>query len=283
MAVGIVQSLYLIFQFITKTSYTIQGESISIDVEEGFRSKGFFGSYDAHAIFLATILPIFLASFLVYSQPAKRLAAVASMILLMFGVASTRARIALSSLGISVLIIPILTYKRGKLSSRRTALTIIACILVGMMSIPMLYQRFVASPYGEARLPLVATALSMIKDHLIFGVGPNNYNFLVDQYVPPRWRGTWSYTVHNEYLLRIAETGILAASLYYAMIILAIMKFAGSTRSQDRLVYSVSAGLFSALIASIPHRIVSIYHHQQYFTLFCIILALAYVVGRLKE
>ena len=147
----------------------------------------------------------------------------------------------------------------------------------------MLYQRFVASPYGEARLPLVATALSMIKDNLIFGVGPNNYVFMIAQYVPPRWRGAWSYTVHNEYLLRIAETGILAASLYYAMIILAIMKFAGSTRSQDRLVYSVSAGLFSALIASIPHRIVSIYHHQQYFTLFCIILALAYVVGRLKE
>jgi hypothetical protein len=283
MAVGIVQSLYLVFQFITKTSYTIQGESIPSDPEGGFRSKGFFGAFDTHAMFLATILPIFLAAFLVYSQPAKRLAAVASMILLMFGAASTRARIAIASLGISVLIIPILSYQRGKISSRRTAITLIACILVGMMSIPMVYQRFAASPFGEARLPLVATALSMIKDHLIFGVGPNNYNFLVDQYVPPRWRGTWSYTVHNEYLLRIAETGILAASLYYAMIILAIMKFAESTRSQDPLVYSVSAGLFSALIASIPHRFVSIYHAQQYFTLFCIILALAYVVGRLKE
>ena len=283
LAIGVVQGLYLTFQFITKTNYTIYGEVSGAMGTGAFRARGFFGSFDNHAIFLATILPIFLAAFFVYTQPLRRLMALASMFIILFGATATRARIALASIGISAVIVLIVSYRRRRIAAHTLVLTLIVCVLVGMMFLPMVYQRFETAPYGEERGPLMATAFSMFADHPIFGVGPNNYNFFVEQYVPPRYRGQWEYTVHNEYLLRMAETGILATALYYSMIILAVKKFAQSIKSEDGLIYSVSVGLFSALLASIPHRYVSIYHHEQYFSLFCIILALAYIMGRLKE
>lgn len=283
LAMAFVQSFYLTFQFVTKTSYTIYGQAAGTGEPGVFRSRGFFGSFDNHVIFLATILPIYLSAFLVYPQPLRRLIALGSMLIIVFGTTATRARIALASIAISTVIVLIMSYRRRRIAAHQLAIMLMVCFMVALMFLPLVYQRFVAAPYGEDRGPLMATAISMIFDHLLLGVGPNNYNFLVQEYVPVRFRGTWEYTVHNEYLLRIAETGLLVAGLYYGMIILAIRKFFLSTWSQDRLIYSVSVGLFSALLASIPHRYVSIYHHEQYFVLFSIVMSLAYVIGRLSE
>jgi hypothetical protein len=282
MAVVLVQALYLVFQYITRTNYTIYGVAIPSEPGEAFRARGFFGGFDTHALFLVTVFPIFLASFLAYRDPEKRVIAGLSMLLILAGWIATQVRIGAVSIGLAGIIVLVMSYQRRYISSRQMAGLLVLVFFGIIVTSGLLYQRFASGPYTD-RIPLMEMALGVISDHFLFGVGPNNYNFIIAQYIPPRLRGEWLYTVHTEYLLRLAETGIIGASLYYSILVVAIKKLWTASRSADRLIFSLSAGLFAALVASLIHRIVSIYHHQQYFVLYCIILSLAYVLSQMQE
>ena len=132
------------------------------------------------------------------------------------------------------------------------------------------------------RVPLMYTAVNMIKDNWLMGVGVNNYPFhQITRHVPLHLRYAWSYIVHNEYLLRLAETGIIGTLLYYTLTLLMMIKLWRSTRSSDPWVFLVSAGLFAAMIGSIPHRVVSYYHYVNFFMQLCVVLALTQYMGTL--
>lgn len=282
MAVGLIISAYLVLQYTTGTNYTIYGEDIPTEPGNPFRSRGFFGAFDTNAIFLVTLFPIFLSSYMAYKDPEKRMLALFSMLIVIAGWITTQVRIGAVSIGLAGIIVLIMSYQRGHISARQLG-GIVVFFSVGLAIVSaLLYQRFVTAPYTD-RIPLMQMAFEVFSDHFLLGVGPNNYNFVVEQYVPPRLRGEWVYTVHTEYLLRLSETGIIGFFLYYSILIAAIEKFWTAAKSRDRLIYSLSSGLFAALVASIVHRIVSIYHHQQYFVLYCTILALAYVLSEMEE
>jgi len=282
MAVVLIQSVYLLLQYATGTNYTIYGEIPPPEPGEPFRARGFFGAFDTNAIFLVTIFPIFLSSYLAYKDPERRMLAAISMLIIIAGWITTQVRIGAVSIGLSGIIVLIMSYRRGHISVRQLTGIILLFLVVLLTMSALLYQRFATGPYTD-RIPLMQMAFGVFSDHFLFGVGPNNYNFVVEQYIPPRLRGEWIYTVHTEYLVRLAETGIIGALLYYSLLLAAMKKFWLAARSSDRLIFSLSAGLFAALVASLIHRIVSIYHHQQYFVLYCIILALAYVLSEMEE
>ena len=98
----VIQALYLIFQYITKTSYTIQGDWIGFIGPEGFRSRGFYGSPDAHAVFLVTIFPVFLLATYLVRGTLKRFLLLASIALIIMAILFTKVRIAIAALGVSV-------------------------------------------------------------------------------------------------------------------------------------------------------------------------------------
>ena len=75
----------------------------------------------------------------------------------------------------------------------------------------------------EERLNLNRVAWRMFHAHPIVGVGLGTYDTVKREYLPEDWSG-WLYEVHNQYMLTIAETGlvgILAAVSLYLCIILA--------------------------------------------------------------
>ncbi len=284
MAMGIVQATYLVFQFVTKTTYTIYGGLVTPPGgEAGFRSPGFYGGPDTHAVFLVTIFPIFLAGYLVYTEPAKRFAALMAMFLIVLGIMTTKVRIAGASLLIGSIVVVIMTQRRGWISFKKAAYLFTVGAFLLVLIVPLVYQQFTTRLYGQDRIPLMLTALNIIKSHLITGVGLGNYNFDIDQYIPVQERGKWLYTVHNQYLLILAEQGIIAAAIYYSMLLAAMRRYWIAAKSNNYLIYTVSAALFGVTIGSLPHRLVSMYHYQQYFYLYCVMLALAYTLPVLSQ
>jgi hypothetical protein len=273
----LIQSLYLIFQYITKTNYTIQGDWISYVGPEGFRSRGFYGSPDAHAVFLTTMFPVFLLAMYLVRGSLKRFLVIVGVAVVILGILFTQVRIAVAALAVSVLIALFMSYRERWVSQGQIMLTLGAILSTVAASTPVFYARFRYAAYGEERWPLIETAYNMFKSHILFGIGANDYNFVVLKYVPAGLIGTWVYTVHNEYLLRLSETGIFGFLLYYAFIILVTINFYKSTVTRNPLVYMVSCGLFAALMASFVHRLVSMYHYQQIFMFQCAIYALSVI------
>jgi hypothetical protein len=274
----VIQSLYLLFQYITKTSYTIQGDWIAFVGPEGFRSRGFYGSPDAHAVFLATIFPICLLAIYFVRDRAKRFLLVSCIALIFLGILLTKVRIAAAVLGISVIITLLMSYRRGWLTQGQILLTLAVAVVTVFVAVPVVYERFRYAAYGEERWPLIVTAYEMFKSNILLGVGANNYNFVVLKYIPPDLFGKWVYTVHNEYFLRLSETGVFGFLSYYYLLIMVTASFYKATFSKNRLVYIVACGLFASMIASFVHRLVSMYHYQQIFALQCTIYALSVIL-----
>ena len=148
---------------------------------------------------------------------------------------------------------------------------------------PLVYQRFALGVYGEDRWPLMVTAYNMFKSNILIGAGTNNYNFEVTKYLPPQFARSWAYTVHNEYLLKLSETGIFGFLFYYYFIIVVTIAFYKSTFTKTPLIFLVSCGLFASMVGSFVQRLVSIYHYEPLFMFNCSIYALSVITKILDQ
>ena len=106
---------------------------------------------------------------------------------------------------------------------------------------------------------------------------------MVLQFIPPNFLSQWLFTVHSEYLLRLAETGILGFLLYYGFVLLVMYRLFQGLMSDRPLIFMISCGFFAAFIGSFVHRIVSMYHYQQVFALQSVVFALSVIVNTLDK
>jgi hypothetical protein len=273
-ATTVCHSLYMVVQYITGLNYTLHGE-IQRDIGSygGFRSTGFFGSWDAASAMISFILPALLVYLVTVPSRTKRFAAVASVSVVLAALMCAKVRAAWFAVLISSSLALLLSYRWGWISSSRLLKLAMLAFLTLLLISPFVVARFQGGTWWEDRAPLQQTALRMIKDHWLFGVGVNNYPFNIEDYVPPQLRHAWAYTVHNEYLLRMAETGVVGFILYYSMVILAVRKLWQASHTRNVWVYVFSVGLLSAFVGSVPYRMVSFYHYLNLFLQFCVILA----------
>jgi putative inorganic carbon (HCO3(-)) transporter len=136
---------------------------------------------------------------------------------------------------------------------------------------------------AQSRLPLMRTAVQMIGDHPLLGVGANNYSRAMKRYgaVYGDW-GDWVFTVHNKYALVWAETGLggIAAFIWF---LAATMRrgFAGA-RGRDPLMSTVSLALAAALAGHLIHLGVDLFSERPQVQLLWTIAALITVVQTLS-
>jgi hypothetical protein len=275
----LILALYMLAQFATQTNYTIQGVLLEGMGPEGFRSHGFSGSPDNSAAFLVNVFPVFLVGLFLVVDFRRKALIVTSMVMIVLALIASKVRIAQLSLLVSVLILMFVMYRRRWLSKGQALAGLMGVFFTILLIIPLVYERFAYGPTGEDRWALMVTAYSMFKGNILLGVGSNNYNFVVLDYVPPELLKAWVYTVHSEYLLRLSETGILGFLLYYAFTTVVIMTFYRGTFSKNRLIFLVSCGFFSAMLGSFIHRLASMYHYQQFFMFESTIFAFCALVG----
>ena len=275
------QAIYLIIQWVTKTTYTTHGEVATTFVErEGFRSRGFYGAPDTHAALMMLVFPCIFSFFLITKNRYSKMWALVSMFLIIVGTIFTKARIGLGVCIIASMLVIGIVYLRGYMSARRVTFVLVQGILAMILIIPAVAQRFITGGYMEDRFPLMMTAVQVVLDHFFLGIGPNNYHARLFEFIPMELRNEWAYTVHNEFLLQAGETGVIGASLYYATIFIGMINFWRLTHSKNQWIAVLSIGFFAALLASLVHRFISIYFLQPVFFLQCFILGLSVALKR---
>jgi len=283
LASNVAHAFYMIMQYVSGQNYTLHGELVRgiRGGYEGFRAVGFFGSWDAASAMMAQVFPIGLAYFLATHKSAKRFAALVVTGVVLVGIFCAKVRASYMAVFVSSAAVLALAMVRGRVSRERVGRAMLGAALVLILLSPLVAYRFLYGTAGEERWPLVETATSMIKANWVLGVGLGNYPINITDYVPPALRGLWEYTVHNEYLLRMAETGIGGFLLYYTLVIMVTTRLWRGTRSDDWWINVISVGLFAAMIGSILPRLVSFYHYLNLFLQFAVIMAIAQAVETL--
>lgn len=163
----------------------------------------------------------------------------------------------------------VLTWSRNAIAGTVVGLLILAAmysmkfiISIGVLGgisyfIPQLHTRIKDignSSLNESRLRLWKTAVKMIKDHPVFGVGNGNYISYYDEYVKRypelAYDGLSRYPVHNSYLKVEAELGISGGLTFAAVIITLLMKIYNTLKySRSNVKKTFYTGFFASAVA----------------------------------
>lgn len=145
----------------------------------------------------------------------------------------------------------VLAFRRGLLRTRDLMiLTCVGVVLIGAFS-PLIAKRIADSPVNEAydeRAGLMRIAIRVIKDNPVLGIGNGAYGAVYKGYVQGSDR-QWLATVHNEYLLRGAETGIPGMAAFIWFLCAATKRANRLSRSSDRTIATLGLGWTCGIIA----------------------------------
>ena len=146
---------------------------------------------------------------------------------------------------------------RNRWINTRMVLLVIGIATIGILPLlPKMYDR-ISSDYGDGgargtsetfkeRMGLNLIAINIIKDNPIFGIGPRAYSHIFKRYVP-RSMNQWLFTVHNEYLLRSAETGIVGGLAYIALLVAGVRVALRLSRGPPSLLSVCATGWLAAI------------------------------------
>lgn len=170
------------------------------------------------------------------------------------GLTFTRASWAGTVLGLAILIV--LLGRRRQLRWGRVFAIGIAVVAAAVVLLPTMSARL-TQDYGanaqaaawQERWGLMRIAFNMIAHHPITGVGPGAYAYTFKDYIPPGLH-QWLYVVHNEFLLRAAETGLLGAIAFIALIV-AGFRIGVRVMRSDRVEISIAGAAWTTALASL--------------------------------
>lgn len=133
-------------------------------------------------------------------------------------------------------------------------------------------------------LPIIYNAWRIIRDHLIFGVGANNYYFFQQQYLSASPdNSVFRWAVHNKYLLVWAETGIFGLLFFLSFIISTIKKGFNIQKTNDRLLAPVALAMSAAVLGQMVHMFFDVFHSRPQVQLLWVIAALLMVMTYLSQ
>ena len=145
--------------------------------------------------------------------------------------------------------------------TERTAATLLAILIAAGGAALPLYNRFIKDDAGafKTRVYQWRVAYNIIGAHPWAGVGLNNYRNVAPAYddTPVHISTSFTYPVHNVYLLAFAETGILGLLGLLALLIAALnMAYFGRWSYGEP--YDLHLGFFFGFLAYIIHTNVDI-------------------------
>ena len=113
---------------------------------------------------------------------------------------------------------------------------------------------------AEARVPLNNMAWNMIQDHPFLGVGLNNYDLVMQDYITPDMTGEWVFIVHNRYLLLWSETGIASVVAFVGVVLLGMVGGWRAIRTKDATLAPIALGAFAGCCGILFHLSVDIFN-----------------------
>jgi O-antigen ligase/Flp pilus assembly protein TadD len=210
----------------------VGGPSVVLDASAPTRISSTFGNPIFYASYL--IIPMFLAAYFAFGEKNKVLKVLywAAAALQLLGVYSSGTRGAMVGLIVGLFISSILYMVLTKNSFiRRVGLIAIAgCIIVagGLFAVrnklphdSILYRLVkLQDSNSEARLVQWGIALKGFKDHVLLGVGPENYYSISNKYYNPimyKYDASWFDKPHNFFLEVLVTNGLLGFAAYLFM------------------------------------------------------------------
>jgi O-antigen ligase len=106
--------------------------------------------------------------------------------------------------------------KMGQIAS---ILVLVMLLIVGGM--PYLQERLKGAFQDESaqsRIPLMELAFEIIRANPLLGVGLNTYKYEMKRYIRDSLNIRWVWTVHNQYLLVWAESGLIGLLAFIGML-----------------------------------------------------------------
>ena len=194
--------------------------------------------------------------------------------------AAKRAPLAGFVLGLGVMCLLLLLHSPG--SFRRLAPVLGVLLIPALAFAPVLMVRAEANHLAdyEERRNLTRVAWEMFDAHPIVGVGLGTYNTVKRAYLPPDWSG-WLYTVHNNYLLVLAESGSvgLTALIFFLFMVLR-MAYRG-IRSITPVYRPLQISLVAGLVAIYWEMFWDIFDGKQQKYPFWFMISLAAILPRI--
>lgn len=125
-----------------------------------------------------------------------------------------------------------------------------AALLVPSIRIRIL--QFGDSSINIGRIKIWKTAMKMIKDHPIFGVGNGNFSFLYDDYVDMypdlRMPGYFGYPTHNAYLKVLTELGIPGIISFFIMLIFIVKRIIWVYKNSNGAIKTFVIGIMASYV-----------------------------------
>jgi len=220
---------------------------------EVWRPGAFLVHPNIFGIFLAVLIPLTIAGFLLRSGRMMRLWFLISSILGMAALVATESRSAWISFCAALTLFLGLTLCHRRLRQRSTAATIAVIVLViGVVAVEheTILRRIVDSQAEalEFRGVFNDDAKKMIADKPLWGFGLNSYALNVPLYSKYQY-GSWPPPVHQIYYMWWAETGLIGLVLHLSMWGLLIWKGIGNLRVRDETLFAVNAACLAGMLA----------------------------------
>jgi putative inorganic carbon (HCO3(-)) transporter len=183
---------------------------------------------------------------------------------------------------LSLAIVCVALWRRGRLS-RVVPWLAGPVVAVSLIFHDSIAARLTGDDYGaaHARVPLMATAFRIIGDHPMLGVGVNNYTAALPDYAP-RHQDEFLYTVHNQYLLVWAETGLAGLAVFMWFLITTIRHGIREWRLSDPLLSPVALGFTAGLVGQMVHMQVDLLNDRPQLQLLVTVAALLGSMSRME-
>jgi putative inorganic carbon (HCO3(-)) transporter len=253
MASVVIQSLVYFLQVGLGVGFDLHGEITSRNA----LVKRFGGTIGRNpslfASFINPLLMIALSRFFLARHSRERFRMALVSLLGIIAVLMTFTRAAWVGLALGLAWVMLLAARRGARTRHLAVIAVVMCIGAAAM-LPILALRADVSQTSAAfdeRMALMQMAWRVISDNPVFGIGAGAYAFVFRRYVTWDMRGDWLFVVHNEYLLRWAETGILGLLGLVAFWIGAFKVAVRASRIADPNTMALGIGCSAGIVALI--------------------------------
>lgn len=260
----------------------IPGRAIRVDERDNLRVGGTIGSPNAAAAYLTLLVAPALAMLLTSARARLKAVAVLSAGLATVALVFTQSRGGWVATVVSL----VLLWLASARSVRRPLLVPLAgaCLVAAVVAFAgdTIATRLTADDKSsaESRWPLMRTAMLMIRDHPIIGVGPNNYGEVMKDYGAIEGDGgQFTYTVHNKFLLVWAETGP-GGLLSFVWFLAATIRLGWrGWKARHPWLSPVALGFTCALVGHVLHMQVDLFNDRPQVEMLWLVSALLGVIA----
>lgn len=134
---------------------------------------------------------------------------------------------------------------------------------------------------AHSRVPLMALAYRIIDDHVLFGVGSNNFTEIMFDYAVFDNTIVWVYTVHNKYLLVWSETGLIGLAAFLFFLLTTIYQGWRGWLLKDRLLSPIALAFGAAIMGQMIHMTVDIFKGRPQVQLLWLVAAIIIAIQKI--